>query len=905
MTRRRFRRIFAVGLILASIGVSLIPTGSATAETETRSTASEFELNGSTLVKYTGTATTVSVPSTVRIIGNEAFSDNSTMKTVNIPNSVEVINYAAFSGCNNLTKVTIPASVEEIGTAAFSNCVSLKEVALGTGVKSLGTGVFIGCSELSTVSATGNDYFVCDDGVIYDDNKEKIVEMLEGRKASSYTMPATVTDIYPYAFYGCRNLETVTISSNLDVIPGYSFSNCMGLSKVNIAYSVNQIDMKAFENCVNLYDVEIPLSVTFIHDTAFDGCPGLNVIAPEKSYPAEWFKAHKRSNTEIIDDEDNTDKKNEGGGSATGNNSGSKEEDKRFTPEGMISETVIVGRQAVFIIDNSSPINVKEGAPASPVTNTDYSEIIDNMEGVLQAETNGKGLNLPKFAIAGNAIANKAFYANPLTQYEFPEDITSIGDFAFARSGLNTIAIPEGVTHIGYGAFYHCEDLLQILVPDTVTDIEASAFEHTRMLENWLDYGSGNFLVMGDGILVAYRGYDSKIKIPEGIKQIGPGVFKDYLGLLEVTIPDSCVRICEEAFSGCKNLQNVYGGMHVATIEDRAFYGCPISTVRVPDSVESIGLGAFSVDGTSLPEDEKAVVFHGTSLPKVSNIKTTTRLSNRDFRTDSLSGIKVAIVDSQSVDRTGTVLDRELSGFSGLICTIVDEPNEYFNGTLRIIDCTLTAEEAASFHVPSSMIIYGKGYNFRGNELDSTLQMAREGAYGRTQVSENTFSFTGSPERYTLEITNDPAADAGLLYAYVRIYGDVIPMNITSFNIALRNEETGVYLSKLGKQTYTVSTDVPSTVPTKNLHVVALDEDGQLEDLPYKVVEEEGRLKLHFDISHTGKYGMYAYTSEQAEVLSDKLDDTPDTGDRIHPKWLLASGLLALGVAMMLIRGKE
>ena len=124
MTRRRFRRIFAVCLIHASFIVGFLPLKSEAAE-ETKSVLSEFELNGDTLVKYTGTATTVSVPSTVKTIGNEAFIDNSTLKIINIPSSVEAINYAAFSGCNNLTIYGVAGSYAE----TYANRLELKFVA--------------------------------------------------------------------------------------------------------------------------------------------------------------------------------------------------------------------------------------------------------------------------------------------------------------------------------------------------------------------------------------------------------------------------------------------------------------------------------------------------------------------------------------------------------------------------------------------------------------------------------------------------------------------------------------------------------------------------------------------------------------------------------------------------------
>ncbi|MBQ9863685.1 MAG: hypothetical protein IJM28_07230, partial [Lachnospiraceae bacterium] len=86
-------------------------------------------------------------------------------------------------------------------------------------------------------------------------------------------------------------------------------------------------------------------------------------------------------------------------------------------------------------------------------------------------------------------------------------------------------------------------------------------------------------------------------------------------------------------------------------------------------------------------------------------------------------------------------------------------------------------------------------------------------------------------------------------------------------------------------------------------HVICIDEYDQLEDLPFKVQELDGKLSVQFDISHTGYYGLYSFNS--TAVSKYNLDVSPDTGDRIHPKWFLAVGLLALGLVMILIKGKE
>ena len=82
-----------------------------------------------------------------------------------------------------------------------------------------------------------------------------------------------------------------------------------------------------------------------------------------------------------------------------------------------------------------------------------------------------------------------------------------------------------------------------------------------------------------------------------------------------------------------------------------------------------------------------------------------------------------------------------------------------------------------------------------------------------------------------------------------------------------------------------------------------MDEDGQLEDFPYEVVSDGSKLKVSFEITHTGSYGLYSFNS--TSVSKYALDASPDTGELMHPKWFLMIGLLALGTMMLLIKGRK
>lgn len=136
-------------------------------------------------------------------------------------------------------------------------------------------------------------------------------------------------------------------------------------------------------------------------------------------------------------------------------------------------------------------------------------------------------------AASEGKIGEWTFYReSSLHDFVFPEGINAIEKFAFSRSGLTGIVVPEGVTSIGYGAFYHCDSLSEVTIPNSVTVIEENAFAHTPWLESWMagreagTSGTDDFLIVGDGILIAYRGGEENPELPPEVKTVAAGVFK-------------------------------------------------------------------------------------------------------------------------------------------------------------------------------------------------------------------------------------------------------------------------------------------------------------------------------------------------------------------------------------------
>lgn len=577
--RQPFLKALGAIFLIAAIALTQIPVPGVQA------VDNDFRMDGNTLIKYTGDSANITIPNSVKEIATEAFADNEKLTSVTIPESVTKIENSAFLNCTALKSLTIPDSVKEIGKSAFSGCSALASLSIGTGLTKLGAGAFAGCISLSSATMTEgktslsesaiserNTSFTCKDGVIYGKNETVVCQMLAGRKSESYSMPSTVTSIAEYAFWDCENLKKVSLSSNLKEIPAYAFSNCKELEKVDIPYSVNSIQMKAFANCAKLSKIEIPESVSFIHETAFDGCILLEgkikttpLAASENTGEVE---EEPDNGTQTKDDQDAevTNQKGKKGNSLSSNSVSSdsvseniQQIDGMETKEdaSVIGKTKIIGGQALVLIDRKQANVISDGISSNAIQNSKNENDISE---------------------DGTKVVKEAYYRNDaIKNYEFPDGIKEIEDFAFARSGLSSVTIPNTVEKIGYAAFYHCDELADVTIPESVTQIEGEAFNKTAWMNQWVtDDEAEDYLVVGDGILIAYKGNQNTVAVPDNVKSIATDAFKNHTEITDIIFPDSLTTICDNAFAGCQNLLSFTGGDNLTTIEEHAFDDCPI-----------------------------------------------------------------------------------------------------------------------------------------------------------------------------------------------------------------------------------------------------------------------------------------------------------------------------------------
>ena len=137
-----------------------------------------------------------------------------------IPSSVTIIGKDAFYCCRGLSSITIPSSVTIIEDYAFRDCHSLSSITIPSSVTSIGKYAFFCCSSLSSI-----------------------------------TIPSSLTIIEDHAFSNCQSLSSITIPSSVTIIEDYAFSDCRSLSSIIIPSSVTSIGKNAFAYLPQLADV--------------------------------------------------------------------------------------------------------------------------------------------------------------------------------------------------------------------------------------------------------------------------------------------------------------------------------------------------------------------------------------------------------------------------------------------------------------------------------------------------------------------------------------------------------------------------------------------------------------------------------------------------------------------------
>lgn len=182
---------------------------------------------------YSG-VTSVSIPGTVKQIGEWAFTNCQTLTGIVIPNSVTFIGKGAFSNCPILTSAVLSNTLTSIEDAIFQSCPALTNMVIPTSVLSIGEYAFDQCYGIVTLD-----------------------------------IPQSVTQIGKWAFQLCTELQSINISNNVEILPNFVFWGCKSLQEVRLPESLKEIGEEAFYDCPELKEIELPANLTKIGASAF------------------------------------------------------------------------------------------------------------------------------------------------------------------------------------------------------------------------------------------------------------------------------------------------------------------------------------------------------------------------------------------------------------------------------------------------------------------------------------------------------------------------------------------------------------------------------------------------------------------------------------------------------------
>lgn len=353
----------------------------------------------------------------------------------------------------------------------------------------------------------------------------------DGDGKLSYDEAAKVTSLGT-VFKGKTEIQSfneLKYFTGLTALDANAFYDDSNLCKIALPDGITTIEDQAFFRCSSLKDIAIPNSVTKIGDSAFNNCNSLVDIA---------------------------------------------------LPSGIVT----IGDSAFWNCTSLRSITLPQNIITIGNNAFSYCNSLTSFFGKY-ASSDHRCL-----IIDGQLIA---FARSGLTEYVIPNDVTTIGDHAFAGCyDLTNIIFSNSITTIGEWAFVNCTSLTNITLPNSITVIKKGAFSDCCSLK---DIIIPNRVTTIDVAIFANCSDLASITFPDRVTSIGNRAFDSCSSLTNITIPEGVTSIGDNAFWNCECLENITIPEGVNTIGGSAFAYCEsLRSIVIPKSVTTIDKGAFA-----------------------------------------------------------------------------------------------------------------------------------------------------------------------------------------------------------------------------------------------------------------------------------------------------------------------
>lgn len=209
-------------------------------------------------------------------IGAYAFDGAANLLRVNLNNDLIEINEYAFSNCVNLLELSLPQGLLRIKAFAFKNCHRLYSLTIPAQLKDFASTAIVDCSSMKLIYADTNSDYIAEQGALFDKDKKTLISY-PAAKNQPYTIPDSVIEIAPYAFYGC-SLSQITIPSDVQTIGEYAFAGSKTLTSLTISAQITELPNGMIKDCDKIEELNIPAGVTIIGNNFAQGCRRLRNI---------------------------------------------------------------------------------------------------------------------------------------------------------------------------------------------------------------------------------------------------------------------------------------------------------------------------------------------------------------------------------------------------------------------------------------------------------------------------------------------------------------------------------------------------------------------------------------------------------------------------------------------------
>lgn len=376
--------------------------------------------------------------------------------TFSLPEDASVGSYA-FYGCHNVKKLILPESLTEIAANSFYGAFGLEEVVLGSKTETIGNYAFSECNALKKIAKVSGDL----EGITTIGSN-----VFRNTALTEIKLPETLESIGTSALEGTK-LVTVTIPSNITVIPTYLFRYCADLKTVILHDGVTEIQQSAFQDS-GLTEIKLPASLETINASAFAGSALKSITIPASvtlSTNGMMFQNCTALETVVIEEGVTDLTKYLFAGCTSLKNVTLP---KSLLTLGTFTFQGCTSLESIVIPENVTTIGSIPSATSWSSISGSSSFTFDGCTALKNVTILGNITHVGTSAFAG---------CTALESIALPETVEVICSNAFnGCTALTSIVIPENVRFIGNSTFSGCTALASIVIPEKTLLNEDSVF---------------------------------------------------------------------------------------------------------------------------------------------------------------------------------------------------------------------------------------------------------------------------------------------------------------------------------------------------------------------------------------------------------------------------------------------